>query len=45
MVVEVAIFTVREGHEEEALKIFNEAKAMKEEQPGYKNALVKKSVM
>jgi len=45
MVVEVAIFTVKEGLEEEALKIFNEVKAMKEKQPGYKNAWVKKSVM
>lgn len=45
MVVEVAIFTVKEGHEEEALKIFNEVKAIKEKQPGYKNALVKKSLM
>lgn len=45
MVVEVAIFTVKEGHEEEALQIFNEVKAMKEKQPGYKNAWVKKSVM
>ena len=45
MVVEVAIFTVKEGYEEEALKVFNEIKAMKEKQPGYKSALVKKSVM
>lgn len=45
MVVEVAIFTVKEGHEEEALKIFNEVKALKVKQPGYKNALVKSSVM
>jgi len=45
MVVEVAIFTIKEGYEEEALKIFNEVKAMKEKQPGYKNAWVKKSVM
>ncbi len=45
MVVEVAIFTVKEGLEEEALKRFNEVKAMKEKQPGYKNAWVKKSVM
>ncbi|HAL61148.1 MAG TPA: hypothetical protein DCP08_01915 [Chloroflexi bacterium] len=45
MIIEIAIFTVKEGHEDEALKVFNEVKAMKEKQPGYKNALVKKSVM
>lgn len=45
MVVEVAIFTVKEGCEEEALKVFNEVKAIKEKQPGYRNALVKKSIM
>lgn len=45
MVVEVAIFTVKEGLFFKALKIFNEVKAMKEKQPGYKNAWVKKSVM
>lgn len=45
MVVEVAIFTIKEGCEEDALEIFNEVKAMKEKQPGYRNALVKKSVM
>jgi len=45
MVVEVAIFTIKEGREEEVLKIFNEIKAMKEKQPGYKNALIMKSVM
>lgn len=45
MVVEVAIFTLKEGHEEKALKVFNEVKALKEKQPGYRNALVKKSIM
>lgn len=45
MPIEVAIFTVKEGHEAEALKIFKEVKAIKEKQPGYRNALVKKSIM
>lgn len=45
MVSEVAIFTIKEGYEEEALKIFDEVKAMKEKQPGYMNAWVIKSVM
>ncbi len=45
MVVEIAIFTIKEGHEEETLKVFNEVKALKERQPGYRNALVKKSIM
>lgn len=45
MVVEVAIFTVKEGCEENALEVFNEVKALKEKQPGYRNALVKKSIM
>ena len=45
MVVEVAIFTVKEGCEEKALKVFNEIKAVKEKQRGYRNALVKKSIM
>lgn len=45
MVVEVAIFTIKEGHEEEALKVFNEVKALKEKQPGHRNALMKKSIM
>lgn len=45
MVVEVAIFTIKEGCEEEALKVFDEVKAIKEKQPGYRNALVRKSIM
>jgi heme-degrading monooxygenase HmoA len=45
MVVEVAIFTVKEGQEEKALGIFNAVKALKEKQPGYQEALVKKSAL
>jgi len=45
MPVEVAIFTIKEGCEEDALKVFNEVKAIKEKQPGYRNAWVKKSIV